>query len=176
MDIGHTTEDCFIPWKEIAYLLKAGYLKDLIKIIGMNEDPSKINQEQKQERNFPPPPLLYEVKFINGGSEILSLTSSAANKIARTRQTKSSCKPGNIPPITFSDCDLVGIADLHHDGQVIFMEVGTANVRRILVDEGNSVNLIMQDVLKAMKINEDQITHKSSVLVGFSGETNNILG
>ncbi|XP_074315499.1 uncharacterized protein LOC141651699 [Silene latifolia] len=122
---------------------------------GKIEDPSKNNQEQKQERNLPPPPPLYEVKFINGGSEICGLTSSAAKKIAMTPQTKSPCKPDNVPPITFNDCDLVGIPGIHHDGLVISMQIGTANVRRILVDGGSSVNLIMLDVLKAMKIKED---------------------
>ncbi|XP_074297841.1 uncharacterized protein LOC141628628 [Silene latifolia] len=55
------------------------------------------------------------------------------------------------------------------------MQVGTANVRRILVYGGSSVNLIMLDVLKAMKISEDQITKKFSVLVGFSGAIKNTL-
>ncbi|XP_074305931.1 uncharacterized protein LOC141641157 [Silene latifolia] len=142
--------------KEVAYLLKAGYLKDLIKARRRIEDPTKNNQEQKQEPNLPPLPLLYEVKFINGGSEICGLTNSAAKKIARTPQTKSPCKPDNIPPMTFNDFDLVGVPDIHHDGLVISMQIRTANVRRILVDGGNSVNLIMLDVLKAMKIKEDQ--------------------
>ncbi|XP_074293006.1 uncharacterized protein LOC141619888 [Silene latifolia] len=176
MDIGNTTEDYFTLRKEVAYLLKVGYLKDLIKARGRNEDPGKVNPEQKQKCNIPPPPPIYKVKFINGGSEICGLTSSAAKTIAKTPQTKSPCKPSNIPPITFGDCDLVGILDLHHDGLVISMQVGTANVRRILVDRGSSVNLIMLDILKAMKISEDQITKKSSVLVGFSGETKNSLG
>ncbi|XP_074288104.1 uncharacterized protein LOC141613266 [Silene latifolia] len=176
MDIGHTTKDCFTLMKEVAYLLKAGYLNDLIKGRGRNENPLKVNPEQKQERNLPLPPPLYEVKFINDGSEICGLTSSAAEKIARTPQTKSPCKPSNIPPITFSDCDLGCIPNLHHDGLVISMQVGTANVRRILVDGGRSVNMIILDLLKAMKISEDQITKKSSILVGFSGETKNILG
>ncbi|XP_074293076.1 uncharacterized protein LOC141619984 [Silene latifolia] len=158
MGIGHITKDCFTLRKEVANLLKAGYLKDLIKARGWNKDPGKVNPEQKQECNLPPPPPLYEVKFINDGSEICGLTSSAAKKIARTRQTKLPCKLGNIPPITFSDCDLVGIHDLYHDGLVISMQVRTANVNRILVDGGSSVNLIMLDVLKAMQISEDQIT------------------
>ncbi|XP_074306463.1 uncharacterized protein LOC141641709 [Silene latifolia] len=159
--LGHTTEDWFTLRKEVAYLLKAGYLKDLIKARGRIEDPDKNNQEQKQERNLPPH---------------LHSTNSTAKKIARTPQTKSLCKPDNIPPITFSDCDLAGVLNIHHDGLIITMQIGTANVRRILVDGGSSVNLIMLDVLKAMKIKEDQITRKSSVLVGFSGETKNTLG
>ncbi|XP_074283049.1 uncharacterized protein LOC141607597 [Silene latifolia] len=176
MDIGHTTEDCFTLRKKVACMLKAGYLKDLIKSKGRNEDQNKGSQEQKQEHNLPPPPPIYEVKFINDGSENYGLTSSVAKKIARTPKTKSPCKPGNIPPITFSDCDLVGIPNLHHDGLVISMQIGTATVRRILVDRGSLVNLIILDVFKAMKISEDQNTKKSSVLVGFGEETKNTLG
>ncbi|XP_074293242.1 uncharacterized protein LOC141620212 [Silene latifolia] len=119
MDMGHTTEDCFTLRNEVAYLLKAGYLKDLIKDRGRTKDHSKINQEQKQE---------------------------------------------------------LGIPDIHHDGLVISMQIGTANVRRILVDGSSSMNLIILDMLKAMKIKEDQITKKSSVLVWFSGEIKNTLG
>ncbi|XP_074305765.1 uncharacterized protein LOC141640986 [Silene latifolia] len=176
MDIGHIMEDYFTLRKEIAYLLKPGYLIDLIKARGRNEDPSKVKQEIKQERNLPAPPPLNELKRINGGSKICGLTISAAKKIARTPQTKSPYKPGIIPHITFSGYDLVGIPDLHYDGLVITMQVGTTNVRKILLDRGNTVNLIILDVLKAMKIREDQITKKSSVLVGFSGETKNTLG
>ncbi|XP_074290632.1 uncharacterized protein LOC141617345 [Silene latifolia] len=68
------------------------------------------------------------------------------------------------------------IPNVHHDGLVLSMQIGTANVRRILVDGGSSVNLIMLDVLKAMKIKDDQITRKSSVFVGFNGETKSTLG
>ncbi|XP_074306040.1 uncharacterized protein LOC141641268 [Silene latifolia] len=171
MDIEHTTDDCITLRKEVAYLLKFGYLKDLIRTKGRNGDQSKENQEQKQDRNLLPPPPIYEVKFISGRSEICGLTSSAGKKIARTPRTTSPCKPDHVPSITFSDCDLVGIPDVHHDGLVISMQIGTATVRRILVYGGSSGNLIMLDVLKAMNIGEEQITKKSSVLVGFSGET-----
>jgi hypothetical protein len=82
----------------------------------------------------------------------------------------------SLPAITFDETDLQGISEMHHDSLVITMQIGTARVLRILVDGGSSVNLIMLDVLKAMKIDEDQITKKSSVLVGFSGETRNTLG
>ncbi|XP_074299254.1 uncharacterized protein LOC141630315 [Silene latifolia] len=68
-----------------------------------------------------------------------------------------------------------GISDIHHDGLVITMQIGTARVLRILVDGGSSVNLIMLDVLKAMKVDGNQILKKSNVLVGFIGETKNTL-
>ncbi|XP_074298588.1 uncharacterized protein LOC141629497 [Silene latifolia] len=67
-DIGHITDDCFTLGKKLSYLLKAGYLKDLIKTRGRNENSSKRSQEQKHERTLPPQPPIYEVKFINGRS------------------------------------------------------------------------------------------------------------
>ncbi|XP_074291522.1 uncharacterized protein LOC141618320 [Silene latifolia] len=47
MDIGHTTDDCFTLRKEVAYLLKSGYLKDLIKTKDRNADQGKENHERK---------------------------------------------------------------------------------------------------------------------------------
>ncbi|XP_074301619.1 uncharacterized protein LOC141633021 [Silene latifolia] len=72
-----------------------------------------------------------------------------------------------------------GISDIHHDGLVITMQIGTVRVVRILVDGGSSVNLIMNNVLKPIKIDENQIKKiikKSNVLIGFSGETKNTVG
>ncbi|XP_074296985.1 uncharacterized protein LOC141627652 [Silene latifolia] len=84
MDVGHTTEDCFNLRKEVAYLLKARYLKDLIKTKSRQSGQNRSHQKQKPEHNLPPSPPLYVVRFINGGSEICGLTSSAAKKIVRT--------------------------------------------------------------------------------------------
>ncbi|XP_074290386.1 uncharacterized protein LOC141617112 [Silene latifolia] len=89
--------------------------------------------------------------------------------------------PGHLPTPGLTDRKSTmlmsneGIPDIHHDGLVITMQIGIARVLRILVDGGSSVNLTMLDVLKAMKINKDQIIKKSNDLVGFSGETKKTL-
>ncbi|XP_076939374.1 uncharacterized protein LOC143608058 [Bidens hawaiensis] len=46
----------------------------------------------------------------------------------------------------------------------------------ILVDGGSSMNIIQTDVHRKLNIPEIEITPRSSVLVGFSGETKNTLG
>ncbi|XP_074300251.1 uncharacterized protein LOC141631485 [Silene latifolia] len=89
---------------------------------------------------------------------------------------KSPFKPRNLTQNTFDDTDMQRLSDIHHDSLVITMQIGTVRVLRILVDGGSSVNLIMLDILKAMKIDEKQIIKKPNVLVGFSGETKNTLG
>ncbi|XP_074301591.1 uncharacterized protein LOC141632992 [Silene latifolia] len=128
MDIGHTTEECMGLRREVAYLLKKEYLKDLMPSKNREDDGARKNPE-RQQRGLPPAPPIYE-----------------------------------------------GIPDLHHDSLVITMQIGTARVLRILVDGCSPVNLIMLDVHKVMKIDESQIIKKYNVLVGFSGETKNIMG
>ncbi|XP_021714595.1 uncharacterized protein LOC110682521 [Chenopodium quinoa] len=64
----------------------------------------------------------------------------------------------------------------HHDGLVISLPVGSYMIKRILVDNGSSTNIIMLDTLKHMNIDEKNIVNKSTMLVGFSGETKKTSG
>ena len=64
----------------------------------------------------------------------------------------------------------------HHDSLVVTTNIGSYNARRILVDGGSSVNVIMARTLKKMGIPLDQIVTESTVLVGFSEETKDTLG
>ncbi|XP_074315289.1 uncharacterized protein LOC141651475 [Silene latifolia] len=59
MDIGHTTEECLGLRRQVAYLLKKGYLKDLMPSKKRKDDGARKNQE-RQQRNLPPAPPIYE--------------------------------------------------------------------------------------------------------------------
>ncbi|KAK9705346.1 hypothetical protein RND81_07G049900 [Saponaria officinalis] len=171
-DFGHDTYDCIALRNEVAYLVKHGLLDDLIR----NHDYRNPKTKKREENQAPPPPI-HEVKFISGESEICGLTHSAAKRIAKEVKLKPpTTQVKNVTPVTFDNSDLQDIPDLHHDGLVIIIQIGTARVRRVLVDGGSSANLIMMDALKAMSINEDQIVKKSDILVGFSGETKSTMG
>ncbi|XP_076939705.1 uncharacterized protein LOC143608549 [Bidens hawaiensis] len=78
--------------------------------------------------------------------------------------------------ITFYEDDRLHLQDRHHDGLIITLFIANHYVPRILVDGGSSVNIIQVDVLKKMNIPETEITPRSSILIGFSGETKNTLG
>ncbi|XP_056688524.1 uncharacterized protein [Spinacia oleracea] len=61
--------------------------------------------------------------------------------------------------------------DRHHDELVISIPVGNCMIKRVLVDNGSSTNVMMLDALKEMRLNlEKDVTRKSIVLVGFSSE------
>ncbi|XP_074288596.1 uncharacterized protein LOC141613753 [Silene latifolia] len=56
------------------------------------------------------------------------------------------------------------------------LPAGNCKVKKILVDTGSSVNLIMMETLKGMGFTEKDLAKKAIPLVGFSGETKHSLG
>ncbi|XP_074298049.1 uncharacterized protein LOC141628855 [Silene latifolia] len=60
MDIGHTTEECLGLRRQVAYLLKKGYLDDLMP--SKNRESSKSGKDRERaQRDLPPAPPIYEV-------------------------------------------------------------------------------------------------------------------
>ncbi|XP_076943901.1 uncharacterized protein LOC143614307 [Bidens hawaiensis] len=78
--------------------------------------------------------------------------------------------------VAFDGEDMNNIQDPHHDGLVITLYISNFFVRRIIVDNGSSVNIIQLDILNRMIITESVIISKSPVLVGYSGEAKSIVG
>ncbi|XP_021726860.1 uncharacterized protein LOC110694008 [Chenopodium quinoa] len=76
-------------------------------------------------------------------------------------------------PIMFKKTNVV---EGHHVGLVILLPVGNCMIKRILIDNGSSTNIIMLDSLKHINIDEKNIINKSTMLVGFSGETKKTSG
>ena len=111
----------------------------------------------------------YQVVVINGGSEILGLTYSAAKRNVKekwftTQQRVTQGVPST--PITFDDSDLVYVTGPHHDNCVIQIQIDSGTVHRVLIDGGNAVNILMLSTLKPMGIEEDRVLKKSTNLVG----------
>ncbi|XP_056695442.1 uncharacterized protein [Spinacia oleracea] len=123
----------------------------------------------------PPPPHTSIVNFIAGGSDVCGLIYSAAKQHARENGTDKSARAAaaeNVTSIFFDESDVENISSRHHDGLVISIPVGNCMVRRVLVDNGSSTNVMVLEALKEMGLNpEKDVIKKSAVLIGFSGET-----
>ena len=76
----------------------------------------------------------------------------------------------------FDETGMEGIHHPRHDGLVITLYIANHFVRRILVNRGSSVNIILLDALKRTNILESKIIRRSLVLIGFSGETKHMIG
>ncbi|KAJ0847567.1 putative retrotransposon gag domain, aspartic peptidase domain superfamily [Helianthus annuus] len=177
-DFGHLTEECIALRKEIGYLLSKGHLKELLgRKKQRTQDPERI-----PEKAPAPPANAQVINFISGGSDICGTSFSAAKRHAKESKMDNGERPIRTSSvsegkmITFDEDDRINIQDPHHDSLVITLFISNHFVRRILIDGGSSVNIIQLDVLKKMGIPESDITPRSSVLVGFSGETKKTLG
>ncbi|XP_023757545.1 uncharacterized protein LOC111906037 [Lactuca sativa] len=176
-DFGHITENCIALRKEINYLLGKGYLKG---ILGRRNERSKEKDRDPHKILEKPGCPLAEAKVINvifGGSDICSTSYSAAKrhtKVSKTKKEKGPQKNTSITNekvITFDEADREDIHDPHNDGLVITLYIVNHFFIRILVDRGYSVNIILLDTLKRMKISESEIVRRSSVLIELNCET-----
>ncbi|XP_021866632.2 uncharacterized protein [Spinacia oleracea] len=188
-DNGHTTEECISLKKEVAYLLKRGHLKELLSDKGKetyNKDSNTLPSPAPGGERPAPPMFEKVVNVISGGSDICGLTSSAAKKINRgesedvkEEQTEDEValdKSLAAMTITFDDSDSTDAQQEHHDGLVISLPIGNALIKRILIDNGSSANVLFLEALQEMGLEENSIIRRSTVLVGFSGESLRTVG
>ena len=64
----------------------------------------------------------------------------------------------------------------HHDALVISLTIANCLVKRILVDSGNSSNIIFQAAYQGLGLEEKSLIRKAIPLVGFSGEVKQTTG
>ena len=64
----------------------------------------------------------------------------------------------------------------HHDALVISFTVANCLVKRILVDNGSSGNIIFQATFKDLGLEENALTRRITPLIGFSGEVKQTAG
>ena len=64
----------------------------------------------------------------------------------------------------------------HHDTLVISLTVANCLVKRILVDNGSSSNIIFQAAYKDLGLEESALTRRITPLIGFSGEVKQTTG
>ncbi|XP_074315355.1 uncharacterized protein LOC141651549 [Silene latifolia] len=171
----HDTDECHSLRKEVKFHYDQGNLDHLLP-----RSTTRVNSVD-QVLPSPLPQCTRTVNIITGGSELCGLTYSAAKRHAtRTKgdRPENSCRINrqNLPSVTFDETDAGSAPEQHHDALIITLPIGNCEVRKILVDTGSSVNLIMLETLKGMRFTEKDLAKKAVPLVGFSGETKHSLG
>lgn len=122
------------------------------------------------------------VNIIMGSSEVSGITYSTARRHARVVvNPKTSISP--TPPsaasnlvLSFIDNEDSTLINPLHDTLVISLLISNYRIKRILVDNGSSTNIIFLNTLREMNINESHIHRRSTVLIRFSGEQKFTLG
>nr|XP_009614609.1 uncharacterized protein LOC104107492 [Nicotiana tomentosiformis] len=134
----------------------------------------KGKQAYMKNRQEPPKPLSPKrtVNVINGGEEVNGVTYTTARKITKFtithgKRTRQTLEGGNI---TFDDADADGLMIPHNDALVISLLIPDTNVKRVLIDPGNSVNIILLRVVNEILMG-DHVVPKSHSLFGFDNST-----
>ena len=71
--------------------------------------------------------------------------------------------------MTFDFGDGVGMETPHADVMIIMAVINDYRVKKVLIDDGSSVNLLPYHVLKRMRIRDSLLSLVSSYLRGISG-------
>ena len=78
----------------------------------------------------------------------------------------------NIQPILrFLDKDKLGTIQPHDDALVITLKIGGYDVKRVLVDQGNAVEIMYPSLYKGLNLISKFLTAYDSALVSFEGKT-----
>ncbi|XP_077215667.1 uncharacterized protein LOC143850294 [Tasmannia lanceolata] len=195
-DHGHDTDECWQLKEEIEQLIGRGYLKKYIRTDGRKQERREKSPRGRSPRRSQPPPARNKtpqppstqqeaprsqprgvIGTIMGGPAA-GATSSAARKAyaRRINAVHTTNKKTRIEnEISFSDADLDNLILPHDDALVITMPVANWEVKKILVDNGSSADILYYHAFQKM-IGDDRLKPASSDLFGFSGEVVKVEG
>ncbi|XP_013614080.1 PREDICTED: uncharacterized protein LOC106320259 [Brassica oleracea var. oleracea] len=148
-DHGHKTEDCVTLRIEVNKLLKERHLREFLS----EKAKSHLNKETsgKPTEAVPgsPPRQDRVIHVISGGSEISGISHTAAKKSTwNAKHSLEAAKPKRLLlgtyEISFTAKEQEKVLAPHHDALVISLTVENCLVKRILVDNGSSSNIIFQ--------------------------------
>ena len=70
----------------------------------------------------------------------------------------------------FSDEDKVGTIQPHDNALVVILRIGGYDVKRVLIDQGNAVEIMYPDLYKGLNLRSEDLTTYDSPLVSFEGK------
>ncbi|XP_065622006.1 uncharacterized protein LOC136064322 [Quercus suber] len=75
-------------------------------------------------------------------------------------------KSDTKPMLGFSDEDKVGTIQPHDDALVITLRIGGYDVKRVMVDQGSTVEIMYPDLYNGLNLKPDDLTPYNSPLTG----------
>ena len=78
--------------------------------------------------------------------------------------------------ITFSENDLQGVQTSHDDAVVVSSTIAKYDVKRILVDNGSSTNILFYAIFFRMDLSKYPLREVSTPLIGFMGDSVQVEG
>ncbi|KAK2999701.1 hypothetical protein RJ639_023127 [Escallonia herrerae] len=167
-DHGHTTNNCGSLKRAIEALIKRGQLRKFVAPgEGRQQTPPATEEREDREEN------VGTINTISGG-----ITAGGSSGKARKTYAREVCVTSSPPNkklktvpatmITFSDDDSEGIKTPHDDPLVITIKAGNFDVKRVLIDNGSSAEILFHNAFKKMNIPADCLRKMDTPLYEFS--------
>ncbi|XP_065624005.1 uncharacterized protein LOC136065158 [Quercus suber] len=131
-----------------------------------------MNSESGRSDSAKPPLGTINVIFTAPGrtgswlSKVMSVARLSAGDIGRDPR---SARPVVQPVLGFSDENKVGTIQPHDDALVVTLRIGGYDVKRVMVDQGSTVEIMYPDLYKGLNLKLDDLTPYCSPLVSFEG-------
>ncbi|XP_065007888.1 uncharacterized protein LOC135638614 [Musa acuminata AAA Group] len=158
-DYGHDTKDCHDLRNQIEALIRRGHLGHYLK-----------SREVTPRLKGPPE---RQINVISGGP-VADGSSTAARKAYARSTVEKHTRPEHEPKITFG----VGEVERSHhiDALVISIQIANAQVKRVMVDTGSSVDVLYFDAFNRLGLTQGDLTPAASTHIGFTGDSISPLG
>ena len=170
-DHRHTTEDRRSLWDHLDQLFRDGKLKQLLHhSSGLGGQANSGSQRDDPSR---PPLGTINVIFVAPGRT--GSYPSRVMSIARlsSRDTNQEPKRARVErPLVmgFSDEDKIGTIQPHDDTLVITLRIGGYDVKRVMVDQGSTAEIMYPDLYKGLNLKAEDLMPYNSPLMSFEGK------
>nr|CAN69666.1 hypothetical protein VITISV_013633 [Vitis vinifera] len=182
---GHTTEQCRSLHYLVERLIKAGHPKQYIRSEARVGDTSRSRNSGTPKTPITPRVV---INYIHGGPLNKEYDSKRKRQrllqAASIRERVNSIQPGltggNAHPIDgiiiFPPVDPTRILQPHRDAFILSLGIGDFDVKRILVDSGNSTDLLQASIIKQMGLELSGLENPGQILSRFNGAATTSLG
>lgn len=121
------------------------------------------------------------IHVISGGSEVTGISHAAAKRSTQSAEHGlESTQPKRLllgtDEISFTSKEQERVLTPHHDDLVISLIMANCLVRRILIDNGISSNIIFETAYHDLGLEKSALMRKMTSLIGFSGEVKQTSG
>ncbi|XP_028103434.1 uncharacterized protein LOC114302590 [Camellia sinensis] len=172
---GHRTEDCLPLKQHLEELVAAGHLDQYIyggvkaTPLGQTEPNGLAALEAAPQgvinviHGIVEPTRVYELRGMIKKAEHMREVLSVQPAVKKGKTEEKDI-------LTFLSRDLERIQMPHNDALVVTLRVKDFGIKRILIDQGSSVEIMYYDAFKQMKLEDKDLAPATSPLVGFNSQ------
>ncbi|XP_071901005.1 uncharacterized protein [Coffea arabica] len=185
-DVGHNTEGCWALWKEVENLIQRGFLGRFVRHSHSGQEPGRTYRgdrgegqrrdraERRDKRRGPSPDqnaqnLAGVINTIAGGPIGGDSHTARKNRRPPPEEDDSLKRLRMDKEITFGPRDAVPLASGNHEAIVIDIVTNNYRVKKVYVDQGSAVDIMLYRVFKELGLEDGQLTLVWTPLMGFIG-------